>query len=134
MLLEATALSKSFGENLLFSDVTFKIEDNDKIGLVGQNGSGKTTLFKLLCREEEPDGGQVITKRGLTIGQLKQHACENSGLSTYSEALSVFGELQKIEDQLEEVNLRLYPSNASASWPHIYEGKRSAVAASCQQS
>ncbi len=112
MLLEATDISKSFGESLLFDQVNFKIEDNDKIGLVGLNGSGKSTLFELICGEDESDSGQIIRKKGLNIGQLKQHACENSTLSTYDEALSVFSHLLTLEKELDEIN-RLLETNSS---------------------
>lgn len=50
-------VSRSFGSEVIFSDVTAKIEDHDRIGLVGPNGTGKTTLLRVICGELEPDDG-----------------------------------------------------------------------------
>ncbi|MBR6572495.1 MAG: ABC-F family ATP-binding cassette domain-containing protein [Clostridia bacterium] len=107
MLLEASNISKSFGENLLFENGSFKVEAGQHIGLIGANGCGKTTLFKIISGEEAADGGFVIKGSGVTVGVLKQHACKDSTLSCYEEALSVFGELIDLETQIEDINLEL---------------------------
>ena len=110
MLLEATGITKEFGDNILFKDVSFKIEPNDKIGLIGLNGSGKSTLFNLLCGDLDCDTGRITRKSGLKIGQLHQHACSNSDKTTFQEALSVFDSLMTIEQQLYQVNKTLETS------------------------
>ena len=78
MLLEGVNLGKSFGERVLFSGGAFKIEAGDKIGLIGANGVGKTTLFKIISGEESPDTGGVVRASGISVGVLRQHACEGS--------------------------------------------------------
>ncbi len=107
MLLSVSGLSKSFGDNLLFENIGFDIEPDDIVGLIGGNGCGKTTLFRILSGEELPDSGGVVRKSGVTVGVLNQHACQGSTKTAYFEALSVFDELLKLEDELNEVTLRL---------------------------
>ena len=107
MLVSVSGLSKSFGDNLLFENIGFDIEPDDIVGLIGGNGCGKTTLFRILSGEELPDSGGVVRRSGATIGVLNQHACQGSQKSAYHEALSVFDELIKLEDELSEVTLRL---------------------------
>jgi ATP-binding cassette, subfamily F, member 3 len=66
-------ISLSFGDQVLFDDVSFNINPGDKIGLVGRNGSGKTTLFSMLNQELEPDAGAVSLPKNYTLGYVKQH-------------------------------------------------------------
>ena len=107
MLLDAVNISKSYGENLLFENGSFKVEPGEHIGLIGANGCGKTTLFKIISGEETSDSGAVIKGSGVTVGVLKQHACKDSTRTCYEEALTVFKELINLERQLEDVNLEL---------------------------
>ncbi len=111
MLLESVNLSKSFGERVLFRDAAFKIEAGDKIGLIGANGTGKTTLFKIISGEETPDTGGIVRSSGVTVGVLRQHACEGSTKTAYEEALSVFDDVAEIGYELDDINDRLYTSS-----------------------
>ena len=110
MLLEASNLSKSFGERSLFSGGNFKIEAGDKIGIIGANGCGKTTLFGIISGKEEASSGGIVKAKGITIGTLSQHACKDSALSCYEEALSIFEPLIKLENELEELHTALEKS------------------------
>ncbi|MEM7166841.1 MAG: ABC-F family ATP-binding cassette domain-containing protein [Planctomycetota bacterium] len=65
-------LSKSFGTQVLFEDVSFQVGSGERIGLIGRNGYGKTTLFKILLGNEVPDSGDVLIPRGYTVGHLSQ--------------------------------------------------------------
>ena len=110
MLIGVNGLTKSFGDNLLFDGITFSIEPNDIIGFIGGNGTGKTTLFNILTGDEPYDAGGVVRQSGISVGVLQQHACQGSTLSAYDETLKVFEGLQKLENELNEVNLRLETS------------------------
>lgn len=110
MLLEASNLSKSFGERTLFSGGNFKIEAGDKIGIIGANGCGKTTLFNIVSGKEEASSGGVVKTKGITVGTLSQHACKDSCLSCYDEALSVFETLIELENELEKLHTALEKS------------------------
>ena len=76
MILSAEHLNKSFGGSVVLTDITAKIEDNDRIGLVGVNGAGKSTLLKIFTGRELPDDGELALSRQVSVGFLEQ----NSGL------------------------------------------------------
>lgn len=106
-LLSASNLNKSFGTNVIFSGVSFEVQENDRIGLVGVNGSGKTTLLKLLTGELQPDAGDIFKANSTVLGYMEQHVCRDLNRSAYNEVLTVFSELLQMEKELEEINLRL---------------------------
>lgn len=62
MLLSVNSVSKSFGDELLFEDVSFSIDDNDKIGFVGANGAGKSTLLRILMGENAPRTAAIFSR------------------------------------------------------------------------
>ncbi|MDX9756488.1 MAG: ABC-F family ATP-binding cassette domain-containing protein [Sulfurimonas sp.] len=72
-MIQLINISKNFGKQELFSNLSFKLNSGNKMGLVGRNGSGKSTLFKLILGEETPDSGEVIIPKGYKIGTLKQY-------------------------------------------------------------
>lgn len=113
-LLTAAGISKSFGERTLFCDVSFNINEGDKIGFVGVNGCGKTTLLKLITGELLADSGGFARKSGLKIGYLEQHACKDSEHSTYREALTVFEDLIDLQLEIEKINLALKTNSSDA--------------------
>ena len=102
-LLSASNLQKSFGEDAVLSGVSFEVQENDRIGLVGVNGSGKTTLFKLLTGEYSPDGGEIYQAKNCTLGYMEQHVCRDLDRSAYAEVLTVFSSLLQEERELEEI-------------------------------
>ena len=72
MILSAAALSYGYGVTTILKNVTFSVEEGDRVGVVGVNGSGKSTLFRLLCEELTPDGGAVTRARDKTVNMLHQ--------------------------------------------------------------
>ena len=72
-MIQISNLCKNFGEQELFTNLSFKLNTGNRIGLVGRNGSGKSTLFKLILGEDHYDEGDIIIPKGYKIGALKQH-------------------------------------------------------------
>ena len=99
-VITVNALSMEFGEQKLFDNMSFELQSDDRVGLIGVNGSGKTTLFKILTGEHTPTGGSVIINKNTTIGYMEQHVCRNLDISAYNEVLSVFDELIDMENEL----------------------------------
>ena len=67
------SLFKKMNDRVLFQDVTFSIQEQEKVALIGTNGSGKSTLLKILAQEESIDGGRILTKNGLKVHLLRQN-------------------------------------------------------------
>ena len=87
VILTAEQLAKSYGDRLLFQDVSFGLHDTDRVGLIGANGSGKSTLLRILLGHEEPDSGRVATSREAHIEQLSQRPELDESLSALGAAL-----------------------------------------------
>jgi ATPase subunit of ABC transporter with duplicated ATPase domains len=72
-MLSAHHISKSYSIHTILTDVTFSIQEGDRLGLIGPNGSGKTTLLRIIAGQEQPDSGSIIHEiPGLHIGYLPQ--------------------------------------------------------------
>lgn len=111
-LLNVYNLKMEFGERLLFSGASFEIGDYDKVGVIGANGTGKTTLFKLITGEMQPSAGEIYKSKNAVVGYMEQHACSDSSRSLYSEVLTVFEPLMKMEDELEEIAFKIETQGA----------------------
>ena len=72
MLIECSNITKSFQGIPLLKDITFKIDDHDKVAIIGVNGAGKTTILKIIAGEENYDSGDLFCNKELTLGYLKQ--------------------------------------------------------------
>lgn len=72
-MIQAVGLSKGFGTQVLFENISFTLGKGERVGLVGRNGSGKSTLFKVILGEESPDKGDLIVPKNYRVGTLKQH-------------------------------------------------------------
>ena len=72
-ILNIEHVSKIFGEKTIFDDVSFGIQEGDKIGIIGINGTGKTTLLRMIAGVEEPDEGQIVKQNGIRLAYLPQH-------------------------------------------------------------
>ena len=71
-MLRVSDLSKSYADRVLFSGVSFHIQPRDRVALIGPNGSGKTTLLDIVAGTTAPDSGEVVKRKNLTIGYLRQ--------------------------------------------------------------
>ena len=102
-MIQLEGVSKGFGGQLVFRDVTWRIADRERIGLVGPNGAGKTTLCRILAGLEEPDSGQVSRPRSATVGYLPQDVAGAVAGSVLVAALSGFEEVWALEREMEDV-------------------------------
>lgn len=93
-------LTMTFIERNLFTDVSFDVEERDKVGFIGANGVGKTTLFKILNGEISPVSGTVTFSKNVRLGYMEQHACNNPRADVYHELLSVFDHLSNMETEI----------------------------------
>ncbi|AMV62597.1 ABC transporter ATP-binding protein uup [Pediococcus damnosus] len=107
ILLQAQNVSREFSGEQLFSQITFDIQEQDRIGLVGRNGAGKTTLLKMLIGQTQPDEGQIITKKGLSIGYLAQNQGLNTDNTIWNELLTVFSEVIALEQEIHKLEAQL---------------------------
>lgn len=103
ILVNVNNLKKTFGDEVLFDNISFNIDSEDKIGLVGINGAGKSTLFKILTGEVNYDGGEIYKSKDVRIGYLDQYACNESDKTLYEEILSVFDDIIHIEKELDRI-------------------------------
>ncbi len=97
ILLSTSKLSKSFGTDSIFENISFTVDNKDKIGILGVNGAGKTTLFNILTGESEPDSGTIYKNGQLKICYVKQQLSCSSEKSVYNEVLDVFNDLEEAE-------------------------------------
>ena len=98
-------LTKAYGADVIFENLTFDIKTKDRIGLLGRNGTGKTTLMKIMAGFEDYQGGQVSKRKGLTIGYLEQipnYEDDNTVLDVLNEAFSQLNELKLQMEVLEK--------------------------------
>lgn len=109
-------VTKSFGSEVIFSGVTAKIEDHDRIGLVGPNGTGKTTLLRVICGELEPDDGPGEIARGsdLSIGYQKQNCGLTFEGTIWQEMQSVFADVYALERRMKELQGQMAAGNSPA--------------------
>ena len=107
VVLSAQNLNLSFGEENIFSSLSFDIKDDEKAGLVGVNGAGKTSLFKIITGEYTPDSGSVFISKNKKIGYMEQHICSAEGRTLWEELISVFDHLSELENKIENVNIQL---------------------------
>ena len=107
MLIEINNGTMFYGANDVFNNIDFKVNELEKIALIGRNGSGKTTLLKVLLGEEKLESGQVYKTNKLTISYLKQNALIDSHKSVKEEILEAFKDLIEIENNLKSLTLKL---------------------------
>ena len=109
-------VTKSFGSEVIFSGATAKIEDYDRIGLVGPNGTGKTTLLRVICGELEPDDGPGEIARGsdLSIGYQKQNCGLTFEGTIWQEMQSVFADVYALERRMKELQGQMAAGNSPA--------------------
>ncbi len=106
-MINVNNISVSFGGTTLFSDVTFSINENDKIALMGKNGAGKSTLLKIIAGVGKPTTGNVSGPKDAVIAYLPQHLLTKDNMTVFEETSKAFEEVYQMRDELEELNEQL---------------------------
>ncbi|WZL73786.1 ABC-F family ATP-binding cassette domain-containing protein [Clostridiaceae bacterium 35-E11] len=100
VILSCNCINKFFGVDQILQDISFAINQGEKIGLVGANGTGKSTLFKVITRQYPYDSGELYLSKNLSIGYLEQNAPLSSLCTVFDEVLHVFDDLIEMEKEL----------------------------------
>lgn len=107
IIMQVNGLTKSFGAEEILSNIKMQIKHNDRIAIVGRNGAGKSTLLKILAGELSYDAGEIIQRKGLTIGYLSQHNGLESQRTIWNEMLDVFQPLLDQEKELRRIEQKM---------------------------
>ncbi len=100
-------ISVHFGGTTLFSDVSFAINENDKIALMGKNGAGKSTLLKIIAGQSKPSTGNISAPKEAVIAYLPQHLLTTDGATVMEETSKAFGEIFSMKAEIDEINEQL---------------------------
>ena len=100
-------LSISFQGEYLFEDITFKLSNGNRIGLIGKNGAGKSTMLKILSKEMASDRGQIAADKDLKVGFLKQDIDFVLGRTVLEEAYEAFTEIKQLEAKMDAINTQM---------------------------
>lgn len=107
MIISCNNIKKTFIDKEVIKNISFHIEDHEKVALIGNNGVGKTTLLKILTKDLDPDDGSVTYSKNCQIGYLKQNMDLTSQGTVYEELLSVFAEVIALEEKLHEMENKI---------------------------
>ena len=107
MIMQLEHITKSFGGRTLFKDVTFRLEEYERLALVGPNGAGKTTLLNIVSGQEDPDEGRVLFAKGARVGYLEQEAIEMEERPIFEEVMSSQVEVLEAEQRLHRLEAQL---------------------------
>ena len=106
-MLTADNLTVEFSGTTLFSNISFVINEKDRIALMGKNGAGKSTLLKILAGVRQPTRGTVSAPKGTVVAYLPQHLMTEDGRTVFGEASQAFAHLREMEGEIEELNRQL---------------------------
>lgn len=106
-LVDVNKLNKAFGIVELFNDLSFKLNNNEKLAIIGPNGCGKTTLLKMLIGQETIDAGTIIIRPKTSVGYLSQMMLHSLDNSLYQEMLGAFEEVIKLGKKLKKISEEL---------------------------
>lgn len=107
LMVSCDGLCVEFGGTVLFENISFVINDNDRIALMGKNGAGKSTLLKILAGERNPSRGVISAPKDSLIAYLPQHLMTEDGRTVFEEASQAFSHLHEIEAQIADYNKQL---------------------------
>ena len=128
-ILNIEHVSKIFGEKTIFDDVSFGIQERDKIGIIGINGTGKTTLLRMIAGVEEPDEGQIVKQNGIRLAYLPQHPVFPKDATVLSYAFDGIAENDwTLKSEVKSTLNKLGITNHEMKIEHLSGGQKKKVA------
>ena len=106
-MISVEGLTVEFGGTTLFKDISFQINEKDRIALMGKNGAGKSTMLKILAGVRQPTRGSVQVPKDCVVAYLPQHLMTEDGRTVFEETSQAFAHLKEIEKEIEEINEQL---------------------------
>ena len=106
-MISVDGLAEEFGGTTLFSDVSFVVNEKDRIALMGKNGAGKSTLLKILSGQRQATRGRVSTPKECVVAYLPQHLMTEDGRTVFEETAQAFAHLHQMEAEIERLNKEL---------------------------
>jgi ATP-binding cassette, subfamily F, member 3 len=106
-MIAADGLTVEFGGTTLFKNISFVINEKDRIALMGKNGAGKSTLLKILAGIKSPTSGRVSSPKGTVIAYLPQHLMTVDNRTVFEEASQAFSAIFEMKNRIEELNIQL---------------------------
>ncbi|GGW27886.1 ABC-F family ATP-binding cassette domain-containing protein [Arenibacter certesii] len=106
-MISVDAIAVEFSGDTLFSDVSFVINENDKIALMGKNGAGKSTMMKIIAGEQKPNRGNIRFPKDAVIAYLPQHLLTDDSCTVFEEASKAFKEIFEMRDEMARLNKEL---------------------------
>src|SRR5512133_1603375 len=106
-MISVDGLTVEFGGTTLFKDISFAVNDKDRIALMGKNGAGKSTLLKIMAGVKTPTSGKISSPEHAVIAYLPQHLLTEDKRSVFEEASQAFSGILEMEKQIEDLNNQL---------------------------
>ena len=106
-MISVDGITVEFGGSTLFADISFVINEKDRIALMGKNGAGKSTLLKILAGVREPSRGKISAPKDTVIAYLPQHLMTEDGRTVFEETAQAFSHLHEMESEIEAINKEL---------------------------
>ena len=114
MILSCNNIKKTYGVDVILEDVSFTINERERVAIVGVNGAGKSTLFKIITGEISCDGGSVTIPKDVNIGYFAQNVEINSDKTIYDELLTVFDNIISIEEEMSRIESEMGTADDSS--------------------
>ncbi|HYF80375.1 MAG TPA: ABC-F family ATP-binding cassette domain-containing protein [Symbiobacteriaceae bacterium] len=112
-VLSCQHIKKFYGANLVLADVTFEVEEGERVGLIGRNGCGKSTLLQILAGVQKPDEGQVTVQKRALIGYLAQVPAEHEGVTVYDVLALGYRSVMACRAEMQDLEHRMSAGAAS---------------------
>src|SRR5918993_2995005 len=106
-MISVDSVSVEFSGTVLFSDIVFNINEDDRIALMGKNGAGKSTLLKIIAGATKPTRGKISAPNDAVIAYLPQHLLTEDTATVFEEASKAFGKILAMKRQMDELNHQL---------------------------